>query len=83
MEGACPMEPFVYINTSIMSAQVVVDKERESSCKCIGQDCTLDPGACECIQKSGGNCAYKGDGCLQEVEESDVAEVLVTYPLYP
>lgn len=79
VDGQCPMAPFVYINTSILSTQAVVDNERESSCKCYGQDCSLDPGACECMQKNGGECPYNKNGLLQGVDGSVRDEVPFFY----
>lgn len=80
LEGPCPMPPFVYITSDVISEMAVVDNERESSCKCYGQDCTLDPDACDCIQKMGGKCAYTGDGLLEDVD-SAVSKVQLPIPL--
>lgn len=76
------MPLFVYIPSSVVSERALVDNERESSCKCYGQDCTIDMDACECIQKNGGDCAYTADGLLQDLVKAEVPEVLSSYSLY-
>lgn len=76
VEGNCPMAPFIYVPSTILSEEVVVGNKRESSCYCYGQDCSQDPGACECMRKNGGACAYDADGRLK-VEDHDVMKVPV------
>lgn len=77
VEGVCPMAPFVYVENSVISEKVVCDNKRESSCKCYGQDCGLDPVHCECIQKGGLDCAYDEAGHLQELVDGDLNQVLI------
>lgn len=82
VEGTCPMELFVYVKDTILSTESVVDNERESSCRCYGQDCSLNPGQCECIMKNGGECVYNDQGLLQDHDKSGEPKVRTKYSSY-
>jgi hypothetical protein len=82
VDGPRPMDLFMYIKHNIVSPQAVVDHEPPSSCKCYGQDCSLDPDNCECIKKNDGECVYKSDGVLQDVDKRGVNEVSIRFSVY-
>lgn len=82
VEGPCPMTPFIYVPADVMSEMAVVDSERESSCKCYGQDCALNRDACECLKKNGSECAYTGDGRLQNIDDAVLGVLSFTLCTY-
>lgn len=75
------MPEFVYMPESVMHESAVVDHQRESSCKCVGEDCGDSVTGCSCIAKNGGMAPYTADGQLTDIMRTGGREVIGTSTL--